>query len=242
MPFELAAGAAPPAVDLRKGPDLSRFLAASEADDDTESDDDDTGSGGGGGRRGRGGDGRWKKTLTRSGVTLLIAALAAVLLRVFIVQPYYIPSASMEPTLHGCPGCNDDHVLVDKISYRVHGVRVGDIVVFDKPANAQAPEDVLIKRVIALGGDRISMKDGRVYVNGGRLDEGYLNKDHTCYATDPAENFKARTVPDGDVFVMGDNRCNSEDSREFGPIPTSSIVGRAFMIVWPLNRIRFLGS
>jgi signal peptidase I len=237
MPFELAGSTdSAPAETPRKTPDISRFLAATEADEREDADKDADGSGRGGG------DGRWRSTLTRTGVTLLIAALAAVLLRVFIVQPYYIPSASMEPTLHGCPGCNDDHVLVDKISYDVHSVRVGDIVVFHKPDNAQVPEDVLIKRVIALGGDRISMKKGRVFVNGGALDESYLNKDHSCYATDPSENFGPRTVPDGDVFVMGDNRCNSEDSREFGPIKTSSIIGRAFMIVWPLNRIRFLGS
>jgi signal peptidase I len=235
MPFELAGSSAPVTSEARKEPDLSRFLKATESDDGPDEDaDDGSGRGGGGGA--------WRKTLTRTGVTLLIAALAAVLLRVFIVQPYYIPSASMEPTLHGCPGCNDDHVLVDKISYDVHGVRVGDIVVFHKPDNAQVPEDVLIKRVIALGGDRISMKKGRVYINGGRLDEGYLNDDHSCYATDPSENWGPRTVPDGDVFVMGDNRCNSEDSREFGPIKTSSIIGRAFMIVWPLNRVGFLGS
>jgi signal peptidase I len=235
MPFELAGGAtAAPSEASRKGPDLSRFLEATESDDDTDDDDDDD--------TGGGSDGRWRRMLIRTGVTLLIAVLAAVLLRVFIVQPYYIPSASMEPTLHGCPGCNDDHVLVDKISYDVHGVRVGDIVVFHKPPNAQVPEDVLIKRVIALGGQRISMRKGRVYVNGGVLDEGYLNQDHSCYATDPSENFGPRTVPAGDVFVMGDNRCNSEDSREFGPISTSSIIGRAFMIVWPLNRIQFLGS
>ena len=239
MPFELAGGAAPATTQPDTGPDISRFLAATEADD-AEDEEADEAAGAAPGRGG--GDGRWRKTLTRTGVTLLIAALAAVLLRVFIVQPYYIPSASMEPTLHGCPGCNDDHVLVDKISYDVHGVRVGDIVVFHKPENAQVPEDVLIKRVIALGGDRISMRHGRVYINGGLLPESYLNKDHSCYASDPAETFAARTVPAGDVFVMGDNRCNSEDSREFGPIKTSSIIGRAFMIIWPLNRIRFLGS
>ena len=236
-PFELAASApAPTTTETTKTPDISRFLEATEADDDEDREEEDDETGGGGG------DARWKKTLTRTGVTLLIAALAAVLLRVFVVQPYYIPSASMEPTLHGCPGCNDDHVLVDKISYDVHGVRAGDIVVFHKPENAQVPEDVLIKRVIALGGDRISMRKGHVYINGGVLPEGYLNKDHSCYAADSSENFAPVKVPNGEVFVMGDNRCNSEDSREFGAIKTSSIIGRAFMIVWPLDRIRFLGS
>ncbi|MDT4916483.1 MAG: signal peptidase, partial [Pseudonocardiales bacterium] len=191
---------------------------------------------------------RWRKTLIRSGITVMIAALAALLLRLFIVQPYYIPSASMEPTLHGCPGCNDDHVLVDKISYRVHDVRAGDIVVFSKPPDANVPENDLIKRVIGLPGDRIEMKAGEVFINGGKLTESYLNEsylnDHdSCYKRDdPVGNFDALTIPAGDVFVMGDNRCDSTDSRSFGPIPTSSIIGRAFMIVWPFDRITFLGN
>jgi signal peptidase I len=69
------------------------------------------------------------------------------------------------------------------------------------------------------------------------LEESYLNKDHSCYSSSPDGNFGARTVPDGDVFVMGDNRCDSTDSRTFGAIPTSSIVGRAFAIIWPLSRL-----
>jgi signal peptidase I len=216
----------------RPQPDLSRFLKATEAayaERDEARDDKETGGGA-----------RWRRRALRGSVTVIIAVLAALLLRSFVVQPYYIPSASMEPTLHGCTGCNDDHVLVDKFSYRIHGVRVGDIVVFHRPPNADVPEDVLIKRVIALGGDRIAIKKGRVYVNGLVLDEPYLNKDHSCYASSPDENFAARKVPQGDVFVMGDNRCNSDDSRDFGPIKTSSIIGRAFAIIWPLGRIRLL--
>jgi signal peptidase I len=102
------------------------------------------------------------------------------------------------------------------------------------------PEDVLIKRVIAKGGDSIAIKKGRVYVNGLVLDENYVNDDHSCYASSPEENFTKRTVPDGDVFVMGDNRCNSIDSRSFGPIKTSSIIGRAFAIIWPIGRVGLL--
>lgn len=176
----------------------------------------------------------------RGFIVAFIMVGLALLLRLFVVQPYYIPSASMEPTLHGCAGCNDDHVLVDKISYRAHDVRANDIVVFDRPKGVNVPETVLIKRVIALAGDRISATKGQVFVNGLRLDEPYLDRDRSCYAHSPIENFTARTVPAGDVFVMGDNRCDSTDSRSFGPIPTSSIVGRAFAIIWPLNRLRML--
>ena len=231
MPFEMAGPGAAPTTTERPAVDLSRFLKATEDDDDSDDEDAEKRSEGGG---------RWRKVLTRSLVTLVIAGLAALLLRLFVVQPYYIPSASMEPTLHGCPGCNDDHVLVDKISYRIHDVRFDDIVVFHKPKKAVAPEDVLIKRVIGLPGDRISMKDGTVYINGRPLSESYLDKDHTCYHSS-ISNFAPLTVPQGDVFVMGDNRCHSEDSRDFGPIPTSSIIGRAFMIVWPLDRFGLLG-
>jgi signal peptidase I len=85
------------------------------------------------------------------------------------------------------------------------------------------------------------MKNGQVFIDGGRLEESYLNKDHSCY-DDPVSDFAPLTVPADEVFVMGDNRCNSDDSRDprFGPIATSSIIGRAFAIVWPLGRIDFL--
>jgi signal peptidase I len=193
-------------------------------------DDDDDG-------KPKGGSGRLRRFFTRGLIIVAIAAGAALLLRTWVVQPYYIPSASMEPTLHGCDNCNDDHVLVDKISYRAHGVRVQDIVVFSRPEGVQVPDKVLIKRVIALAGDKVTARKGKIYVNGLAINEPYLNKDRSCYARSPDENFRPRNVPDGTVFVMGDNRCNSTDSRDFGAIPTSSIVGRAFAIIWPLNRL-----
>jgi signal peptidase I len=143
--------------------------------------------------------------------------------------------------LHGCPGCNDDHVLVDKISYRAHDVRMGDIVVFHRPKDAgYIPEKVLIKRVVGLPGDVVQLKKGRVFVNGLVLDEPYVNKHCGSEPTKPLTSTAKWKVPGNDVFVMGDNRCHSDDSRQFGPIPTSSIIGRAFAIIWPLNRMRML--
>ncbi|MEO9138540.1 MAG: signal peptidase I [Jatrophihabitans sp.] len=179
---------------------------------------------------------RWRRGLVKLVVLAAVAAVAATLLRIFVLAPYYIPSESMEPTLHGCTGCDNDHVLVDKISYRFHDPRQSDIVVFDKPKGVVVPagEDVLIKRVIALPGDTIAIKKGRVIVNGALLKESYLNKDKSCY---PSTNMVTRTVPANRVFVMGDNRCNSTDSRVFGTIPESAIVGRAWLIIWPLKRI-----
>ena len=185
-----------------------------------------------------------RRALVRTFVILLIAGIATWLLRAFVVQPFYIPSESMEPTLHGCHGCSDDHVLVDKISYRAHDVRAGDIVVFHRSAAAAAAgitDKVLIKRVVALSGDVVELKRGKVYVNGLVLDEPYLNK--ACGPNPTAALIPGHTkwtVPGGDVFVMGDNRCNSEDSRAFGPITKSSIIGRAFAIIWPLGHIKLL--
>jgi signal peptidase I len=201
-------------------------------DDDDDDDDDHQPR-----RRGRGRLWRW---IGRLAVIVVIAGGLAILLRVWVVQPYYVPSESMEPTLHGCSGCTNDRVLVEKVSYRAHGVRAQDIVVFTRPKGLQVPDKVLIKRVIALAGDRVAAKKGQIYVNGLPITEPYLNRDKSCYARSPDENFGPRTVPNRSIFVMGDNRCNSTDSRDFGAVPTSSVVGRAFLIFWPLTRIEGL--
>jgi signal peptidase I len=184
---------------------------------------------------------RWA---VRTAVLLAIAAVTAVLLRAFVVAPYYIPSASMEPTLHGCPGCNNDHVLVDKLSYRMHDVHRGDIVVFHRPKTWDVPEQTLIKRVIGLPGDTLSVRGGKLFVNGLQLQESYLNA-HCPPMTGLGEAPARPTstygpIPLNDVFVMGDNRCDSTDSRAFGPVPESDIVGRAFLIIWPVGRIHTL--
>jgi signal peptidase I len=160
------------------------------------------------------------------------------LLRSFVVQPYYIPSASMEPTLHGCPGCNDDRVLVDKLSYRLHDVHRGDVVVFHRPAEATyIPDKVLIKRVIAVGGDVVELRNGLVYLNERPLTEKYVNPACGPRPTVPLNGQSTWTVPKGGLFVMGDNRCRSDDSRQFGPIRSASVIGRAFLIIWPVKRI-----
>jgi signal peptidase I len=186
------------------------------------------------------------RRLLRIAVLVGIAAGAALLLRAFVVAPYYIPSGSMEPTLHGCANCNDDHILIDKISYRFHPPQQSDIVVFAAPPGAGLPDKVLVKRVVGLPGQHLALRHGYVYINGKRLEEPYLNRAFLrkeCGPGGPStpETGRSRwTIPSGDVFVMGDNRCNSTDSRAFGPIPDSSIIGRAFAIIWPLGRIRLL--
>ncbi len=191
-------------------------------------------------RRGPSWGGVWRRVrrpLLRFGIFAAVAVAAVVLLRVFVVAPYYIPSASMEPTLHGCSSCDDDHVLVERVSYHLHDPRRGDVVVFSRPPSVSVPEKVLIKRVIAIGGDTVTLRNGRVVRNGTPLQEDYVNKACGAHPTRPLDGRKHWIVPDGDVFVMGDNRCDSIDSRAFGPVPVSSITGRAWLIFWPLGRL-----
>jgi signal peptidase I len=142
----------------------------------------------------------------------------------------------MEPTLNV-----GDRVLVNKLSYRFHDVNRGDLIVFERPesATSQDPGENqirdLIKRVVAVGGDTIEARDQLVYVNGERVDEsGYLA------SGTPTDNLPRQTIPDGHVFVMGDNRDNSEDSRVFGPVDEDRIVGRAFLRVLPVGNIGWL--
>jgi len=166
-------------------------------------------------------------------VILAIAVSAALLIRSFVLQPYYIPSGSMEPTLKV-----GDRVLVNKLSYDLHSVHRGDIVVFGKPPNDVSPgvKD-LIKRVIGLPGETISTRNGDVYINGQLLAEPWLPKDQVPVPSGPSCVLQTTTIPSGEYYVMGDNRGNSEDSRCFGPIAGKLIVGRAFVRVWPLSRL-----
>lgn len=166
---------------------------------------------------------------------LSVVAVSVLVIRPFVLEPFYIPSASMEPTLHGCPGCQPDRVLVEKLTYRFRDPERGEIVVFDRPSGAPAEDDRLIKRVIGLPGETVSGHDGSVWIGDRRLDEPYVNPN--CNGT---AAFDPITVPRGAYFVMGDNRCDSLDSRFFGPIAKSHLTGRAVLIVWPLSRVHWL--
>lgn len=168
-------------------------------------------------------------------VVLLLTGVSVIGLRTFVVASYYIPSASMEQTLHGCPGCQPDMVLVDKLSYRFKSISRTDVVVFDRPPLAPPEDKELIKRVIGLPGDVVSGHGGHVYIDNKQLVEPYVNP--ACKGT---ADFAAVTVPAGEYFMMGDNRCDSFDSRMFGAIPRSAVVGRAFAVIWPAKHIRRL--
>lgn len=170
---------------------------------------------------------RSHRTLIEWGAILVVAVVAALLLRTFVIQPYYIPSGSMYPTLKV-----GDKVLVDKLSYHMHGVHRGDVVVFKRPPKDYAPDiKDLIKRVIGLPDETISAANGHVYINGRQLNEPWLPKGVTTSTFGPVH------IPNGEFFMMGDNRGNSADSRVIGPVPGNLIVGRAFLIVWPIGRI-----
>jgi len=189
------------------------------------------------------------------GDVLVVAAAVAVaiLVRTFVAQAYWIPSASMVPQLEV-----NDRVVVTRLAYDLHAPRRGDIVVFKSPPGVEPPpkipsdpllrglrdigvalgfaqdQTVLIKRVIGLPGEEIEARGGHVYIDGDLLVEPYLPKG--TYTS----SFGPLVVPKGDVFVMGDNRGDSLDSRYFGPIPERTIVGRAGWRIWPFWRASFL--
>lgn len=159
---------------------------------------------------------------------MAIAWLIAQGIMSYVVQRYEIPSSSMEDTL-----LIGDSVLVDKFVYRLHDPKPGDLVVFLSPED---PDKRWIKRVVAVGDQTVDIRDGVVYVDGKRLTERYVNKRYPSHydADTPVR------VPDRMVYLMGDNRTNSQDSRYIGPQPLSRVVGRAFVICWPIERARSL--
>jgi signal peptidase I len=176
---------------------------------------------------------RWRRTILEWLGVIGGGIAIALLVEAFLIQAFWIPSPSMEPTLDV-----GDRVLVNKLSYKFHDVNRGDVVVFERPPGASTGENGeikdLIKRVIAVGGDTIEAKDGEVYVNSEQVDEDYLEPGTST------DNLPLTEIPEGQVFVMGDNRTNSEDSRIFGPIDEDAIVGRAFIRVLPITDIGWL--
>lgn len=170
----------------------------------------------------------WKKiggSIWEFAKTLIIAFILAQLIMVSVAQAFQVEQYSMEPTL-----LPHDRVLVDKILYRVRQPHRGDVIVLKYPLN---PQRNYIKRIVALPGDRLEVKEGKLYVNGRIVREPYLNGV-------PQGNYGPLVVPQDSVFVMGDNRNNSEDSRSFGALKKDLIVGQAVLIYWPPQRMKLL--
>jgi signal peptidase I len=199
--------------------------------------------------------GRARSLLVESALLIVIAAVIALVLRAFVAQAFSIPSASMSPQL-----LVGDRVVVSKLAYRLHDPNRGDIVVFDCPPGAGCPEpgvepslvvrgllglleavglraqstEEYIKRVVALPGETVEGRDGDVFVDGRRLVEPYLPPSATT------SDFGPEVVGESELWVLGDNRRNSSDSRVFGSIEQDTVVGRATHRVWPPTRTAFL--
>ncbi len=193
------------------------------------------------------------KQLLEIPLLLVVAAVIALVVKAFLAQAFFIPSASMESQLVA-----GDRVVVSRLSYRLHDPRRGDVIVFDDPTAVPSGDDdllpplrwgrealealgvvrpddkELIKRVIALPGETVSAERGTVVVDGRRLIEPYLPEGTVIVDFGPVQ------VPEGHLFVMGDNRTNSKDSRVFGPIERDLVVGRAIAVIWPPGRAAWL--
>lgn len=178
----------------------------------------------------------------REWVTVIgVALVIAFLVRGFVLQQFYISGPSMEATMF-----QNNRVLVNKLSYRLHDIHRGDVVVFDRVTTdgVAVQHDDLIKRVIGLAGDTISISQCVVSVNGKVVDEPYLNDydlaqsnfDDRCRVPE----LEQTTIDRGQLFVMGDNRPQSFDSRMFGTIDEDLVIGRAFVIIWPLGSFHWL--
>ena len=165
---------------------------------------------------------------------VVIAIGAALLIRLFLFQQYYIDGPSMQSTL-----MPQDRVLVNKMSYKLHDIHRGDVIVFDRVTN-EVQHDDLIKRVLGLPKETVEIRSCIVYVDGVQVDEPYLNPEQTSQI-EPSARCGSHTdmapivVPEHMVFVMGDNRVQSFDSRDFGPIDTDKVRGRAFVVIWPAS-------
>lgn len=159
-------------------------------------------------------------------ILIITAVIVAWIVKSFIVQPFIIPSSSMEPTLYP-----SDRVLVNKFIYRLRSPQPGDIVVIMPPINTDKD---LIKRIVAVGGQTLEIKNGQVILDGKPLEESYQ------IAGDDTRDLGPIVIPKNSVFLMGDNRPNSYDSRFFGPVKKTELIGKAFSIYWPPARIRIL--
>ncbi|HPZ07453.1 MAG TPA: signal peptidase I [Candidatus Eremiobacteraeota bacterium] len=170
----------------------------------------------------------WKNVINEYLDAIIIAGLTALFLISYIIRTFYIPSSSMRPTL-----VPNDYILVNEFIYRFYEPQRGDIIVFKPPTKKDAPD--YIKRVIGMENETLEVKDGKVFINGVPLKEDYIPPEQA-----PDYEYGPKKIPEGNLFVMGDNRNNSEDSHAWGFLPKKNIVGKAFIIFWPPGRMGLL--
>ncbi|MEO0686116.1 MAG: signal peptidase I [Cyanobacteria bacterium J06649_11] len=181
------------------------------------------------------------------GKTIGLSIVLALSIRTFVAEARWIPSGSMEPTLHGTPNqWEADKIIVDKLSYKFSIPQRGDIVVFSPTEELQKEQfqDAFIKRIVALPEDKVELRGGKVYINDKQLQEenylGGLQRTSVEVCTSaPTQPFlsKAQTIPPDSYLVLGDNRGSSYDSRCWGVVPRENIIGKAVLRFWPLNKV-----
>jgi signal peptidase I len=174
-------------------------------------------------------------------LSIVLAVVVVLAVKVEVANPYRVPTASMEPTLHcarpadSCLAGHSDRVVANRFIYRFRDPERGEIVVFDAPAKTQQAcneSGTFVKRIVGLPGEVVSERNGVVYIDGHRLDEPYV----VPSLRDKVTQEWPRTPPDH-YFMMGDNRTHSCDSREWGTVPRDSLIGPVFLTYWPLNRV-----
>lgn len=161
--------------------------------------------------------------------TVVFIGSLFIVVYLFVMQPNQVKGASMDPTFN-----SGDYIFTSKITYKFRSFQRGDVVVFKSPKN---PDIEYIKRIIALPGDRVMVKEEEVYVNGIQLKENYISAKTNLWDGGFSKNGEEIVVPDGELYVMGDNRPRSSDSREFGPITESSVIGQVFYRYFPSSKV-----
>jgi signal peptidase I len=163
----------------------------------------------------------------------VICAAIVIPIRYFLIQPFYVQGASMEPTFH-----THEYLIVDEISYRFSEPKRGDVIVFRYPVN---PQEHFIKRIVGLPGETVEIKDGKVYIYNDKHPDGALVEEEYLDSSIETHGFSKQKeeLEENEYFVLGDNRNSSKDSRNFGPVKESFIVGQVFFRGWPFNKAGF---
>jgi len=160
--------------------------------------------------------------------TVVVVIVLALIIRLFVIQPFIVDGQSMEPSFK-----NNNYLITEKITYKFRAPERGEVIIFHPPGN---PSVNYIKRVIGLPGDTVTIQDGSVYINGKQILEPYLNSNNET-KSDNGEKYTL-TLKENEYFVLGDNRTQSRDSRELGPIPSANIVSRVWVRLLPLSDIK----